>query len=260
MYIHHIALNCIHGSDFIADRPIGLPDFVLLVIKSASTLIIADHIYSVNSPSAILIDSNTPHKYFPSGSQYVDDYLHFCVQDHNRFLNELIFPLNTPVQLSNYSSIDHILQSLQNEYRSDNRYSDRVTDLLIEILVIRIGEQWELLHQRNNDIPHYSDLLAVRNAILNSPSRLWTVEELAQKAHLSHAYFQVMYKKAFGVTVINDVINAKINQAKVLLTSTDLPVKEVAQELGYNEVYHFIRQFKKSTGFTPGAFRKKTAL
>jgi AraC family transcriptional regulator of arabinose operon len=260
MYIHYITLNSIHGSDFVADRPIGLPDFVFLVIKTASTLIIDNHIYTINNPSAILIDSNTPHKYFPSGSRYIDDYIHFNVSDHNRFLNELTFPSNTPVQISNYSSIENILQSLQNEYRSDSKYSDRITDLLIQILIIRVGEQWELLHQRNSDIQHYSDLLAVRNTILNSPTKVWTIEELAQKAHLSHAYFQVMYKKAFGVTCITDVINAKIAQAKVLLTSTDLPVKEVAQELGYNEVYHFIRQFKKSTGFTPGAFRKKAIL
>jgi len=124
--------------------------------------------------------------------------------------------------------------------------------------MLKLGEQWDMLQQNNSSLPHYNDLLAVRKQILNSPDRLWKIEELAEQAHLSHAYFQVMYKKAFGVTCITDVINTKITQAKVLLTSTDLPVKQVAQELGYNEVYHFIRQFKKSTGLTPGAFRKKT--
>lgn len=257
MYIHHIALNCIHGSDFLMDRPTGLPDYVLLILKSASTIVISDHIYTVNKPSTILIDSNTPHKYFPSGSQYIDDYLHFKVQDQKNFLNELIFPFNTPILLSNNNGIDDLLPKIQVELNTDSKYSDRIIDLYIKILMIRIGEQWEMLQQKNTNIPHYYDLLSVRNNIINSPTRVWTIEELAEKAHLSHAYFQVMYKKAFGVTCISDVINTKIAQAKVLLTSTNLPVKEVAQELGYNEVYHFIRQFKKSTGFTPGAFRKK---
>lgn len=256
MYVHHIALNCIHGSDFVMDRPTGLPDYVLLILKSASTIVIADHIYTVSTPTAILIDSNTPHRYFPSGSQYIDDYLHFKVQDQKRFLDELIFPLNTPIRLSKDSCIDNLLQNIQTELNTDTKYSDRIVDLVINILMIRIGEQWDLLQQKNTNIPHYFDLLTVRNEILNTPTRVWTIEELAEKAHLSHAYFQVMYKKAFGVTCITDVINTKIAQAKILLTSTDLPVKEVAQELGYNEVYHFIRQFKKSTGLTPGAFRK----
>jgi AraC-like DNA-binding protein len=59
---------------------------------------------------------------------------------------------------------------------------------------------------------------------------------------------------------MTEVINAKLEQAKLLLTSTELPISAVAAETGYNEVYHFIRQFKKSTGMTPGAFRKKTML
>ena len=114
--------------------------------------------------------------------------------------------------------------------------------------------------QINTSVPHYYDLLQVRDAILSSPDRPWRVEELAELAHLSPSYFQVVYKKAFGLTCMTEVINAKLEQAKLLLTSTELSVSVVATEVGYNEVYHFIRQFKKSTGMTPGAFRKKVIL
>lgn len=258
MYVHHVALNCSHDSDFIMERPTGLPDYVLLILKSPSTIVIADQVHTIHTPSAILINCNTPHRYFPISSQYIDDYLHFAVRERSNFLEELIFPFHTPILLSKDSCIDELLQDIQKEHLSEHKYSDRIIELLIRILMIRIGEQWDLMQQKNTNLPHYLDLLSVRNEILNSPNRVWTVEELAEKVHLSQAYFQVMYKKAFGVTCITDVINTKISQAKVLLTSTDLPVKTVAQELGYNEVYHFIRQFKKSTGLTPGAFRKKT--
>ena len=258
MYIHHIALDCAHESDFIMERSNGIIDYLFLFIKSPSTMIIEDRIYTITNPSAVLISSYTPHKYFPTGTSYIDDYLHFAVIDRNSFLNELTFPLNTPIQVSNNSCISDLLHNIQKENNPDNKYSSRIIELLIKLLMLKLGEQWDMLQQNNSSLPHYNDLLAVRKQILNSPDRLWKIEELAEQAHLSHAYFQVMYKKAFGVTCITDVINTKITQAKVLLTSTDLPVKQVAQELGYNEVYHFIRQFKKSTGLTPGAFRKKT--
>ena len=114
--------------------------------------------------------------------------------------------------------------------------------------------------KRNTSVPHYAELQQVRDTILSSPEHPWNVEELAELAHLSPSYFQVVYKKAFGVTCMSEVINAKLEQAKLLLTSTELSVSSVATEVGYNEVYHFIRQFKKSTGMTPGAFRKKVVL
>lgn len=260
MYIHHIAIDTIHGSEFLKERSTGIIDFLFLFVKSPSTFIISNHVYTITNPSIILISSNTPHKYFPTGVQYKDDYLHFAVKDQDSFLNELIYPLNVPIQISKDSFISDLLHSIQNENKPENKYSGKIVSLLIQLLMIKVGEQWESFNQNNTSIPHFNDLLAIRNQIINSPSRIWTVEELAEQAHLSHAYFQVMYKKAFGVTCITDVINTKIAQAKVLLTSTDLPIKEVAQELGYNDVYHFIRQFKKSSGLTPGSFRRKTIM
>lgn len=258
MYIHYIALNNIKGSDFVIERSNGQIDFTFLFIKSPSTIIIHNQIYTITNPSVILISSYTPHKYFPIGTQYNDDYLHFAVKNQSNFLNELLYPLNNPIQISKDSSISDLLRSIQNEYKPENKYSSKIISLLIQLLMIKVGEQWDLFNHKNINIPHFNDLFAIRNQIINSPSKIWTVEELAAKAHLSHSYFQVMYKKAFGVTCITDVINTKIAQAKVLLNSTNLPVKQIAQELGYNEVYHFIRQFKKSTGLTPGSFRKKT--
>ncbi len=258
MYIHYIALESIHDSGFLMDRPTGRIDFLFLYLKTPCTFVVEDHVYSVTVPSAILLNSNTPHRYFPSGSRYVDDYLHFAPDDREIFLKKLTFPLNIPLQISNDSFIQDLLRLIEKEFNPENKNSSKVFTLLIELLMIKIGEEWDLYQKRTVSIPHYDDLLMVRNRILNSPEKNWKIEELAQQAHLSHAYFQVMYKKAFRVTCITDVINVKIAQAKILLTSTELPVKQIAQELGYNEVYHFIRQFKKGTGLTPGAFRRKT--
>ncbi len=257
MYIHHMIINSIHGSDFVVDKPNGLIGFLFLFVYFSSTFVIGDTIYTITSPTVMLINSYTPHKYFPTCNQYVDDYLHFSVKDRRSFLNELTFPLNVPIEISKDSSIISLISAIQSENIPDNKYSSRIIALLIKLLMIKVGEQWDLIQHDNASLPHYNDLLTIRNQIIHSPTRNWTIEELAEQAHLSQAYFQVMYKKAFGVTCITDVINTKIAQAKVLLTSTNLPVNQVAQELGYNEVYHFIRQFKKNTGMTPGAFRKK---
>ena len=48
----------------------------------------------------------------------------------------------------------------------------------------------------------------------------------------------------------------KINEAKRLLLQTDKTVSEIAQELNYTNAQNFIRFFSKSTGVTPGKFRK----
>ncbi len=256
MYIHYIALDSKHDNRFMMDRPNGRIDFLLLYLKTPCTFVTIKQVYTITSPTIILLDSNIPHRYFPTGAWYVDDYLHFAPDNRDSFLEELTFPLNTPLQISNDSFIQNILKLIEKEFNPETKNSGKVFTLLIELLMIKIGEEWDLYQKQTINIPHYDDLLSVRNSILQAPEKNWRIEDLAQQAHLSHAYFQVMYKRAFGVSCINEVINGKIAQAKILLTSTELQVKQIAQELGYNEVYHFIRQFKKSTGNTPGAFRK----
>ena len=258
MYLHYVAIDSIHDSNFIQDRPNGIIDYLFLFIKSPSTLIIYDKHYTITKPTAILLKANTPHKYFPTGTEYIDDYLHFAVDNPKNFLDELTFPLNQPIPILKDSAIHQILVSIQKEDVPDHIHSQRIVTLLIQLLLLKVGEEWDTLQQEHKKNPHYKDLLDIRNQILNSPEKSWVIEELAEKAHLSHAYFQVLYKKTFGVTCITDVIYTKLSKAKVLLTSTNLSVKEIAQELGYSEVYHFIRQFKKYNGMTPGAFRKMT--
>jgi AraC-like DNA-binding protein len=48
-------------------------------------------------------------------------------------------------------------------------------------------------------------------------------------------------------------------EARRLLTETRLPIKDVAEALGFNSAGYFTRAFSKNEGMTPSAFRKKPA-
>ncbi len=260
MYIHFVSLDCPQEPNFVQERKHGIIDFLFLRFHSKTTLMLGDKTYTITKPCMFLIDSYTPYKYFSNSTNYTDDYLHFAVDNRQQFLGELTFPLNTPIYYTNDSAISDLLHLIQTEHTEKNRLAAKSLDLLVRCLFVKVSEVWMQSQQLNTSVPHYYDLLQVRNAILAAPEHSWKIEELADLAHLSPSYFQVVYKKAFGITCMTEVINAKLEQAKLLLTSTELPVSAVATEVGYNEVYHFIRQFKKSTGMTPGAFRKKVVL
>ena len=53
--------------------------------------------------------------------------------------------------------------------------------------------------------------------------------------------------------------NKVVETAKYLLDTTEMPVNEIAQELGFNYPNHFNRMFKKMTGATPLQYRKNTS-
>ncbi len=81
---------------------------------------------------------------------------------------------------------------------------------------------------------------------------------LAQVAHhvaLSPNYLAGLFKKQFGLTIIDYLTETRIEQAKQLLAETEKKVAEVADEVGYHSPYYFSRAFKKAVGRSPKAYR-----
>lgn len=80
------------------------------------------------------------------------------------------------------------------------------------------------------------------------------VGDYAAHVHLSTSYFSNLFKKVTGLSVGAFVIQAKMEQAKLLLAG-DQPILEIAESLGYEERSYFSDVFKKTTGLTPSEFR-----
>lgn len=57
-----------------------------------------------------------------------------------------------------------------------------------------------------------------------------------------------------GQTLLEYTTCMRMEKAKVILTSTKLQLKAVAEEVGYYNVSSFIRRFKQQTGVTPGEY------
>lgn len=96
----------------------------------------------------------------------------------------------------------------------------------------------------------------LRKRIYENPKKKWSVDDMAQSMALSRAYFQRLYKREFGVSVMKDVITARIALARRLLVTDRSSVAEIAVMCGYESEIYFMQQFKKETGMTPTQYRK----
>lgn len=256
MHIHNAIYNTVHENGYSTSRASGIADYLLLYIKTPTLLQVRENTYTITDPSVVVISGYTPYKYISVTAPYCDDYIHFLPRDTDEFLNKLHFPLNKPIKINNHDLIDPIIHAICREYYESTEYVLDIQYHQMMLLMTRIGESWSTEHYQNSKVPYFENLLAIRKKVLADPTKNWKIKDLAKETTLSPAYFQVLYKKAFGTTCLSDIIENKITAAKEYLLSTDMSVADIASELGYSQVYHFIRQFKKSTGVTPGAFRK----
>ncbi len=83
-----------------------------------------------------------------------------------------------------------------------------------------------------------------------------SVSFYANEAHLSTGYFTSVIREKTGRTPSEWISDITITQAKLLLSKSDMSVKEIASELGFPEQFTFRKYFKSHTGLAPKAYRQ----
>jgi AraC family transcriptional regulator of arabinose operon len=84
-----------------------------------------------------------------------------------------------------------------------------------------------------------------------------TLEELAGLVHLQPTYFSNLFCDIMGLPPMQYVRRRRVEQAQAMLWFETAPIKDVAQKLGFADVFHFSRAFSQITGLGPAAFRRQ---
>lgn len=80
--------------------------------------------------------------------------------------------------------------------------------------------------------------------------------DMARRANMSVSHFSRVFKKAVGMSFSEFVADVRISKANELLDSTDLPIEQIASEVGFENTSYFYRFYKKATGRRPGERRR----
>ena len=84
-----------------------------------------------------------------------------------------------------------------------------------------------------------------------------TVEDVQRQVTLSRSLLNRRFKKHLGRTPKQEIQRVQMETAKRLLTDSHDALQSIAEQCGFNEAWYFISVFRKHTGMTPGAYRKK---
>lgn len=109
-----------------------------------------------------------------------------------------------------------------------------------------------------------TDVIAVSSPIMRSAldaisqdlSKPLNAAKLAKKIGVSGVALNRLFKTELGTTPALEIRRQRLAHAKVLLTSTDKPIKEIAALCAFRDTAHFTNAFRAATGLTPRAFRK----
>lgn len=87
-----------------------------------------------------------------------------------------------------------------------------------------------------------------------------SLKDVANAVHLSPAHLTTKMRQSTGFTVGQWITKHRLKAACEKLEKTDETIEQVATKLGWADVTHFIRQFKKAYCITPAAWRRQRAM
>jgi len=103
---------------------------------------------------------------------------------------------------------------------------------------------------------HYRKVIAaVASRIAASPHDVPNIEQLAAEAAYSVDHFSRVFRKVTGQSPRDYIVAARLHRARQLLVESSMTVSQIADVLGYRDVFFFSRQFKQKVGCAPSDYR-----
>lgn len=248
-HIYYVESNMAHNSNFVVDVPAG-SHWLIVITKTPAQFWVEGELKKYPAHCAILYRPLQKIYYRACTDQFINDWIRF--ETSELYMTEAQLPFGIPFAVHDPDYFRNLFELLSNEHNFNGAYKKSSIDCLLRTLFNKLLESYLC-----DDItPQSYDLLKLRTAIQNNPGDHWTIAKMADSLKLSPGYLQSIYKKAFGVSCIDDVIDNRIRLAKEYLIHHNQNIAEIAFQCGYQNVEHFSRQFKKVTGTTPRRFQK----
>ena len=256
MQIHSVRHNWPKNTGFTVDRPHGRAEYTFVHYCTSVVVTCGDKTYETKPGACVLVEPGVTYRLY-APEPLVHDWIHLT-PDAKDWIDRYEIPINEPFYPSRSRMISEKLRKIEAEFYSDDPFREELLDNYVEAFWIWLhrmlrasGSSVMVSHAMKTAITE------VRMQILSAPEKKWTLADMAARVPLSPSRFHAIYKTLFGTTPTKDLIDAKVHSAKnMLLSNPGMSLKEIAEQLGYNDQYHFIRQFKAITGKTPGAYRK----
>lgn len=111
---------------------------------------------------------------------------------------------------------------------------------------------------RQEQPPSHADRIdGIIAAMQQAPEKNYEIDALAHQAALSPSHFINQFKRMTGLPPHHFLLKCRLDEAKVRLRKTRLPITRIAQDLGFCTSQHFSTHFKRATGMKPLAWRKQ---
>lgn len=226
------------------------------IIGGRGQFLIEDRLYPVNTNHLVIINPNVTHtevslnaqplEYIVLGIDGIEltvDEDHggqFCILDHFGSVE-----------------ISSCLRNILREIEMKQPGFEDICQAFMKILVIRLMRSTGLsLPDQTQVISANHQCAMVRRYIEQHFKESLTLDQLAEQAHMNKYYLSHTFKREYGISPIQFMLNRRLEESKYLLAETDLSMSHIAQMLGFSSLSYFSQVFRRMQNVSPLEYRQ----
>lgn len=230
-----------------------------------------DHLQDLQPNRLYIVPAFTPHSYVCNGD-FGHYYIHIYNESTNHILEHWQLPFEVqpePTDIELFKRL-HFLCPDMSLLQSDPSFYDNNQTLTHNIIRNKQQAIYSQMESRgiicillsrflraSTPKPHIHDqrIMKVLKYVHTHLRTDISIELLADISCLSKNHLIRIFRKELNTTPLNYINQKKIEEIQLQLLTENLPIKEIAYRMGFEDISYFHRLFKKTTGMTPKAYR-----
>ncbi len=231
----------------VVDRPSGTGDWLLMAYHQAVRL---GGEALVAGPFLMLWSPQHGHRYGREDAAWCHSWIHCDGGTVRRLVAASGLPLDEPITAFDLAGFERCLDGIHREAQVLPDPDPVIVENLLHNLLRVVARD---ARRRRPAVPE--PLLVVRRHLEQAYAEPVALADLARMAGCSVGHFCGAFKRWFGVSAIDYLIGLRMQRARILLGDRNLSVHAVARAVGYEDLHHFSKSFRKRHGKPPSAFR-----
>jgi AraC family transcriptional regulator, transcriptional activator of pobA len=165
-----------------------------------------------------------------------------------------------------YDAVSYLFTTIYNEFRCGETDSAKIIGHLLAILLFKIKECFWKGYNAIDEGNRSSQIVNAfkrmldkhyQNVSVGTVESLYRVKDYADAQSLNANYLSNVIKSKTGKPITTWIAEKTIAEAKRMLETSTLSIKEVSYRLGFLETAHFSNYFKRYTGIRPAEYKKQ---
>lgn len=256
-------VNAFFAGEEISELSVAAADYLIIYAdRSALNITVGEKCYRTFSGQITIINTGNQQVQFHPEREFKGYFLQLNDAVSSGLVHRYLLIMNTSqmdVRVltagKQAKEIRTVFKNIVAEMRGVPELGETIMNLLLQELLVRLYRITFQAHSgiHSNRMEIVTSVCAFLEKEYNHP---FTLESIAGEFNMSTSYLSHIFKEITGIPLMRYLLLVRVRAAQEYLVQTSMPVNEIAEKCGFNDLSNFGRTFRKETGCSPRQYRQ----